>query len=88
MTYSEQTKWLSDNGFVDVPTPQQNMIFWAKKLEANRELQFVWHNRGPNWEIIIYGDIDDRFSSDVWLVDSIPTDADFNQFQPLIDIIK
>lgn len=88
MIYIQQAKWLTDNGFVDVPTSQQNMIFWAKKLEGNRELQFVWHNRGPSWEIIIYGNADDKFNTDCFLVDSIPSHADFNQFQPLIDIIK
>ena len=88
MNYSEQAKWLTDNGFVDVPTAQQNMIVWEKELLGDRILQFTWHNRVPDWEIMIFGDKDDKFNSDVWLVDSIPTDADFNQFQPLIDIIK
>lgn len=88
MTYSEQFKWLTDNGFIDIPTSQQNMIFWEKELSGDRILQFMWHNRVPDWTLMIFGSKDNRFDSDVWLVDSIPSDADFTQFQPLIDIIK
>lgn len=88
MIYIQQAKWLTDNGFVDVPTSQQNMIIWEKELSDDRILQFTWHNRVPSWEIMIFGSKDNRFDSDVWLVDSIPSYADFNQFQPLIDIIK
>lgn len=88
MTYSDQFNWLKSNNFIDIPTSQQNMIVWETELLDNRILQFTWHNRVPEWTLMIFGSNDDRFNSDVWLVDSIPSDADFTQFQPLIDIIK
>ncbi len=88
MTYPEQFNWLTANGFEQINSPQQNMIFWEKALSGDRILQFMWHNYLPSWNLSIFADKDDKFSTEVWLVDSIESDADFIQFQPLIDIIK
>jgi len=88
MTYLEQYNWLKANGFIEHSGTYGNLIIWQKELLDNRMLQFSWHNHVPDWQLIIYGDKDDKFNSDVFLVDSIPSDADFTQFQPLIDIIK
>lgn len=83
MTYSEQSKWLIDNGFNEIFS-----FIWEKELSGNKILQFNWHELVPDWQLIIFGDKDYKFDTEVWLIDSIPNDADFKQFQPLIDIIK
>lgn len=88
MIYIQQSKWLTDNGFVELSNGFYDIIIWEKELLDNRILQFSRYNHVPDWSVRISGNTDDKFNSDVWLVDSIPSYADFNQFQPLIDIIK
>ena len=88
MNYFEQSKWLIDNGFNEIPSSFHNLIIWEKKLELGRILNFSFHQHVYDWQLSIYGGFDEKFKTSIWLINSIPSDADFKQFQPLIDIIK
>lgn len=86
MTYKEQYKWLTDNGFTEVQSAQQNGIFWKKNLQDDRSLHFSWYNGGgmknPSWSVDIRQENDE-----VWLID-LNNDQNFNRVQPLIDLLK
>ncbi len=84
MTYKEQSEWLIKNGFVEVSTFQQYMIFWQKELEMERKLHFSWANRFNRWEVVISQD------EDYILLTHLPGDQDFDTpaIQSLLDLIK
>lgn len=85
MTYKEQYKWLTDNGFVEEQSVQQNSIRWSRKLSSDRSLHFSWYQSDPknsSWSVDIRQEQDE-----VWLID-LNNDQNFNRVQPLIDLLK
>lgn len=84
MRVNEQYQWLIANNFIDTGLGHGNRIIYSKQLLNDREMWFTWYNGTRTWHITIYEDVDYSCT----LVSDIPNDVNFNQFLPLIELIK
>lgn len=84
MTYKEQIEWLLKNGFEEMSTRSQKIIYWEKELEMEKKLHFAWVSRLKIWEVVISQD------EDYILLAHLPETQDFNMppIQGLVDLIK
>ena len=79
----EQIDWLIANGFVEIPC-EYKLIYRKQLTGDDREMQFSLYGSTCIWSITIY----EGEYSECTLVSNIPNDANFNQFLPLIEMIR